>query len=1230
MAVTPTLGLTLGADYDADWTNFINVNASTIDAYVTLITNGGLYRDASNNMGVKVDNATIELSGTGELKIKSLPVLLNDVYLKARNSSDTGDLDLIKLDNTDAVVIGSGTVGVKIPSALASDLNMGTNKILVDSYEGIYDQSSQKLLEFLSIPSAVNFLGVVNHPAGGAPTLYVDGTDTNIDLLVDPKGAGYLSAPRLKLTSNSLEIAYGGTGAATAQAGFDNLSPAISRGDVIVHNGANNARLPLGTNGQVLTSNGTDVVWSDSAAPGALLASNNLSDVANIATSRTNLGLGTAATQNVGTFLQTANNLSDVTASTARTNLGLGAAATRADNYFVNTSEYTAKGDLLIGTAAGTKTALALGTDTYVLTADSTQPSGVKWAASGGGGGSSTFAGLSDVAITSAANDDTLRYNSATSKWVNNANLKITSDGKIGMYAAPTDDFHITKSGTNTTNPIMTVENTNALSGESNTSYAVLRLKVAHTSSRGQIEFINPSATSAITLGRYSDQLLIASGNNLAANVRFNINAAGRVQIGANTTFTATSFQFYVSNTSGSSTSHVFENTHASGNSYVRVKSATNPVYYATKGTTFTWGWGLDSGDSDKFKIGYSPGVDTLFGTNDCLTIDTSGTVNAVTALTVNGSAVVKKSDYTAKGVLLAGNGSGTTSTIAAGTNGYVLTADSTVAGGVKWAAGGGGGGFANPATAELNMNAYAIRFNTGYGISDSNGNKQLTFTLASSAVNWLDVKNSSAGSPVTMSASGSDANLGFDIVTKGTGTFRVSPDGTPRLYVDSTGVYTAGGVNSTVIGKGALGSITTGSQNTAFGFQSLGSLTTGTFNTAFGLNAGFYNATGNYNTAIGHSALTGTTGQPVSTGQTAVGHSALSKSYGQYNTAVGQNAGKLITNGLNNVIIGNDAMLNCTNVQDNVAIGYSAAKSMTGYKNVYIGSGSCQAVTGAYNNVGVGYQSLSAVTSGDGVTSVGSNSLIALTTGSQNTAIGYNSLSSLTTSAFNTALGWGSGQAFTGEQNTLIGHQSGDGSNGSYNTYIGKSSGINSTGSYNTALGMNTGPASGQTAAFNSTAIGAGAQWGGSNQIRLGSAAETVYTQNSVVTTSDERLKENIVDSDLGLSFINQLRPVKYNFKDSIVPGLKDSDGNVLIEERTVTHKRPHYGLIAQDVKSVIDGIGIDFAGYIDQSISGGIDQKNLRYEEFISPLIKAVQELSVKNAELESRLAALESTGE
>jgi hypothetical protein len=59
------------------------------------------------------------------------------------------------------------------------------------------------------------------------------------------------------------------------------------------------------------------------SAIGGLLAANNLDDVASESTARTNLGLGSAATQASSAFAQTANNLSDLASeTTALSNLG--------------------------------------------------------------------------------------------------------------------------------------------------------------------------------------------------------------------------------------------------------------------------------------------------------------------------------------------------------------------------------------------------------------------------------------------------------------------------------------------------------------------------------------------------------------------------------------------------------------------------------------------------------------------------------------------------------------------------------------------------------------------------------------------------------------------------------------------------------------------------------------------------------------------------------------------
>ena len=80
-------------------------------------------------------------------------------------------------------------------------------------------------------------------------------------------------------------------------------------------------------------------------------------------------------------------------------------------------------------------------------------------------------------------------------------------------------------------------------------------------------------------------------------------------------------------------------------------------------------------------------------GATPSLTLSTSitgvlyGNGTSLAASNVTNDAQIKVSDYSAKGIVLVGTGSGTFAALSVGSNTQVLTADSTQASGVKWAA---------------------------------------------------------------------------------------------------------------------------------------------------------------------------------------------------------------------------------------------------------------------------------------------------------------------------------------------------------------------------------------------------------------------------------------------------------------------------------------------------------------------------------------------------------------
>lgn len=144
----------------------------------------------------------------------------------------------------------------------------------------------------------------------------------------------------------------------------------------------------------------------------------------------------------------------------------------------------------------------------------------------------------------------------------------------------------------------------------------------------------------------------------------------------------------------------------------------------------------------------------------------------------------------------------------------------------------------------------------------------------------------------------------------------------------------------------------------------------------------------------------------------------------------------------------------------------------------------------------------------------------------------------------------------------------------------------------------------------------------------RSGQVWQTIYLQSAPVVSSDERFK-NVLGPTLGLDFITRLEAVQYKYKIGgyevkVIPDTNPPE----FDKTEIPGHRIHYGLLAQQVKSVVDELQLpDFGGWISGNPSDPEADQALRYEEFIAPLIKSIQELKALVDAQAVRIAALES---
>ena len=360
---------------------------------------------------------------------------------------------------------------------------------------------------------------------------------------------------------------------------------------------------------------------------------------------------------------------------------------------------------------------------------------------------------------------------------------------------------------------------------------------------------------------------------------------------------------------------------------------------------------------------------------------------------------------------------------------------------------------------------------------------------------------------------------------------------------------------------------------------------------------------------------------------------------------------------GTENVALG-DAALDDASLTGafNTAIGTSALTSNAGGNfNSALGRDSLKANTSGSSNVGAGVSSLLVNTTGSNNIAVGVNALVSNTTASNSVAVGHQAGYNLSTNSGNVFVGYLSGQATTSPQNTFIG--SGSGylvSSGQKNTIIGTYSGNQNgldirTSSNNIVLSDGDGnprafcnssgyfyfnspngssvpySGSGGQIVINNT-FGVGVYNVSSIVHSTGGQGHIVFINNngnvgsintsgsstSYNTSSDYRLKENVVELTGATDRLKQLNPSRFNFiadPDTTVDGFLAHEVQAIVPEAVTGEKD-----------------AVDADGNIKPQ---GIDQSKLvpLLTQALKEAITKIEALETANADMLARIEALEA---
>ena len=470
---------------------------------------------------------------------------------------------------------------------------------------------------------------------------------------------------------------------------------------------------------------------------------------------------------------------------------------------FRKKSPLTTKGDIFTFSTVDAR--LGVGSDGQVLSLDSAEATGIKWATLPSGGAPTDATYITQTANASLSNEQSLTavgagiLSSDASGVLSAVTVQVGSGGTgltlgtsggipyysasqtIASSAALTDNAVVIGGGAGSTPETITADT--ATSGHflasTATSPAFRQIHATDfgSGSNGQVLSFDSSQTGSVAWAT----LPTSSGEtNTASNV-----GTGN-QLFKQKTGVDLEFKTLVSGDNVTMATGVNSVTITVAS--IPSEDVTGTIAIANGGTAATTASGARTNlglgtisTQDANNVSISGG--SVTGITDIVVADGGTGVSTITdggVLVGKGAGAIENTGLLGKGTLIVGDGATNPTTLTVGSNGTILSADSGEASGLKWVA---------PATTSAALLAQ-ITDETGTGlltfatsptlttprfadlgyIADSSGNEQLVFDLATSAVNFVQVSNDATGKYPTIRGDGSDANVGLRLAAKGAG----------------------------------------------------------------------------------------------------------------------------------------------------------------------------------------------------------------------------------------------------------------------------------------------------------------------------------------------------------------------------------------------------------------------------------------------------------------------------